>query len=215
MYNFDPRNIDVAKALPNKKDAYIGLSWRGGLYKIGKASWSEKGLFVFRSVFHQSNNISLLWGYANLKEDKFILKEAEIKSYQSDIHITLHPPDKKNDGKMHVRASGKEILKENVRNINWFPVKEPFNLFHLYTPPIDSLKSTYEKIDFKIPILDETINSLIMRVDIYPRGTGFNNIPPASLIAYTPHFVALLTFSISPDRLNATMLWPSGSELKL
>ena len=215
MYNFDPHNLDVAKSLPNKKDAYIGVSWKGNFCKIGKASWSKKGLFVFRSSFHQESSTPLLWGYANLKEEKFIFGEAKTKSYQSDLHITLHPPDEKNDGKMHVRASGAEILEENIRNIEWFPVKKPFNLFHLYTPPIDTLKPTKDKIDFKIPILDNTTNSLIMRVDIYPPESKFSNVPPASLIAYTPHFVALLTFIVSLDRLNATLLWPSGSELKL
>jgi hypothetical protein len=202
------------KVLPNKRDVRMGLVWRGKNFKIGSASWSMKGLFVFRSTFHQECKTPILWGYANLKEQKFKLAEADTKSYQNDLHVTLHPPDKSHDGKMHVRSTGAEILEQNRRSIDWFPVNKPFNLFHFYTPPMDTLTPCKEKLDFTVPVPDDRSSSVVVRVDILPPKTAVM-AAPGSLIAYTPHFIAVLAFFVSPDRLSATIIWPASSELSL
>ncbi|HOX95976.1 MAG TPA: hypothetical protein PLI45_01215 [Candidatus Woesebacteria bacterium] len=210
----DNDNLDTIEALSDKKDAVVGLSWRGNNYKIGKASWSMKGLFVFRSEFHGKSEIPMIWGKASLKDHKFKLYEGQQSGDRNDLHITLHPPDGDMGGKMHVRSSNKEILPENKRSIDWYPVISPFNLFHLYTPPLDVLTTTTEKINFLVPIPDHCTSSVVMRVDILPPSNKFQ-APPASLVAFTPHFIAELMFTVVPDRLQATLLWPSGSDLSL
>lgn len=172
------------------------------------------GLFAFRSIFHQKNNLPILWGYANIKNNNFNLSLANKKEYEDDLHVTLHPPDKKHDGEMHVRSTNKEILDQNRRRIDWFPVKKPFNLFHFYTPPIDSLTPYQNKLDFSVIIPDEQIGSIVVRVDIVPPNIGVT-VPPGSLVAYTPHFIAIMGFFVSPDRLSATIIWPAGSDLSL
>lgn len=202
------------KALPNQKNVRIGLSWRGKTYKIASASWSMSGLFVFRSIFHQNSENRMLWGYASIKKNKFNLSEADSKDYQNDLHITLHPPDNEHDGKMHVRSTGVKVLRQNIREIDWFPVTQPFNLFHFYTPPIDSQVPYENKLDFVIPIPDEKTSSIVVRVDIIPPKTALT-VSPGSLIAYTPHFIAVMGFFVSPDRLSATIVWPANSTLSL
>ena len=200
--------------LPNEKNVEIGLSWRGKKFKIGKASWSHKGLFVFRSFFHQETNTPIQWGFANKKNSLFLLSKSIKHSFESDLHVTLHPPDKKNDGKMHVRSSEQEILEENRRRIKWFPVIKPFNLFHFYTPPVNTLTPTPNKIDFSIPLPNEVTNSISLRVDIYPPQSKIP-LRPANLIANTPHFIAVIHPSAIPQRVSATLLWPANEKLSL
>lgn len=204
----------IEKILPNRRDVRIGLSWRGNNYRIASASWSMEGLFVFRSAFHKGSKTPIMWGYANFKDNKFNLSESTTQAYPNDLHVTLHPPDKTHDGKMHVRATNEEILPENKRHIDWFPVTKPFNLLHFYTPPIDTMPQYSGKLDFLITIPDEIPNSVVVRIDILPPSKMIP-LPAATLIANTPHFLAIMSFFASTDRLEATILWPTSPELSL
>jgi len=115
---------------------------------------------------------------------------------------------------MHVRALGQDVLPENRREIDWFPVRKPFNLFQLNIPPINDLKPSKKTFDHAIPLRSDMHGSVIMRADIFPIGV---DIPagPASLIASTPKYVARLTFLVTDDILSPSIIWPSSSELKL
>ena len=104
------------------------------------------------------------------------------------------------------------------RKINWFPVLKPFNLLFLYSPPLNACETTLKQSSFFTPVPDNYDNSILLKLDIFPRNTSQHNPIDNSLWifwGYSPNYLVRVSFILINQKTDPLLYWPNDSELKL
>lgn len=101
------------------------------------------------------------------------LKRADIvASNIEDLHVTLHPPRiSQKEGIAQMRSGSNTISRWSL---DWFPVKNPQCLIHVYSGPIFKLRTIEKpKSGFVIPVSPKQI---FLRLDVmtYPRDSSLS-----------------------------------------
>ena len=199
-----------------KHEARIALLWRGNLYPFGKATWGSDGIFVFRSAYHKNLPSPIESGDAIGQNNKLVVINGTQKRLKYlNARFTLHPPTKSKDGCMLFHGDKDEILLENRRSIDWFPVKHPFHLLTVVTPSLQYLKPTSGTFSYQIPFPHEYTGSVRCKFDCLPPATTVY-AGPANLLAVTPNYILRLSFLGTGEQCTDMItIWPNDKELSL
>lgn len=207
------KNLEIIARKDSKKTR-LGIHWKGQWINFCTVEFLKDGSFVFSSKFHNSAQ-SIDIGSAKQTKEGFVLHTENSNQYtiENGFHITLHPRGQV----MQFRKNfGGPILRK--REINWFPVNTPFNLLHLYSPPLDICETESRKPDFIAPFPDEYTNSISMTIDIFPRNTEEHINYTSSIWVFwgwCPNYLVRVSFNKLNERTSALLLWPNDSNLIL
>lgn len=203
-------NEIVAKV--DKKDVRLGVHWNNIWINFCSLGFSGDNSFYFSSKFHTQG--SLEFGSAVLR-DNHLFNQApdQFHVIERGLHVSLHPKGQL----IHVRDNqNKKILFS--RKMEWFPVKAPFNLLVLYSPPLDICNPEKDKSDFYTQVPNSYKDSIQVRVDIFPKDTKEHHPFISSIWIFwgrCPAYLVRVSMNIIKQRTPVLLFWPNDSNLRL
>lgn len=182
---------------------------------LGNLEFKTDGSLIFISKFHSDKEYdsTVQFGTSRFKNNQFHTHIPEKSlSVKDGFHISLHPKSQKMHFRRHYPG---EILYE--RSINWFPVNTPFNLLYLYTLPLDLCSQSKKKETFITPVDQKYNDSLLLKIDIFPRNTKehFPYDNSIFVIGYCPNYLVRVSLMLAKQRTAALLYWPEGNNLEL
>lgn len=146
----------------------------GGVKNIdlGEIVFLGDNSLVFEPRFFSSQNTGepISFGLSDFKDGKFNNRPPDTSAViNCGFHITLHTPNDEKPGVMNFSNNdqGSPLYR---REINWFPVRVPFNLVRGFTLPLDACRYTDKKSAILTAIDSAYHDSLEFVVDIFPLG---------------------------------------------
>jgi hypothetical protein len=196
----------------NKKRVKLGIHWKEKWIHFCNIKFLSDASLVFSSNFHNSAN-DIECGSAISKDNFFINNLVEnSRDIEGGFHVTLHP----RDNVMWLRKSSGEIPER--REFLWFPVTKPFNFLYFYSPPLETCSSSTKSPDFFTPISDLYTNSLLMKIDIFPRFTENQNSYTNILWTWwgwCPEYLVRASLISVDQKTPAMLYWQNDSCLDL
>jgi len=196
----------------DEKETRLGVNWRDKWINFCSVNFTKDGSFIFSSKFHNGGPIEI--GSSELAKQTFVNhKKEQSHVVAGKCHISLHPEKQV----MHFRENfpGKILCK---REFTWFPVKVPFNLLYLYSPPLDMCLADNKKCPFFTPIPNNYTNSVQLKVDVFPRNTQ-EHFPNKNNIwifwGYCPYYLVRISFNLINQRVQPLIYWPEDKILGL
>lgn len=207
--------MDTKIDFKNTKGFRLVIKWGEKKIDLGNIEFKTDGSLIFVSKFHSDKSIEPIIesGISRFKDNKFHSHVPEKKfSIDDGFHISLHPKSQKMHFRRHLPG---EILYE--RSMNWFPVTQSFNLLYFYTLPLDLCKKSQKKETFITPVDPSYKDSLVLKIDIFPRDTKehFPYDKSISVIGFCPNYVVRVSVMLAKQRTAALLYWPVSSELEL
>jgi len=196
----------------DKKDIRLGIHWSNVWINCCSLGLSSDNSFYFSSKFHAQGRLE--FGPAILKDKHlFNQKPYQYHLVEHGFHVSLHP-----EGQfMHVRDNQtKKIIYK--REIDWYPVKHPFNLLIQYSPPLDTCKPEEDKSNFYTQVPEYYKDSIQIRVDIFPRETKEHHPFINSIWIFwgiCPAYLVRVSINLVERRTPALLYWPADKVLKL
>lgn len=203
-------NEIIAKV--ERKDIRLGIHWSNVWINCCSLGFSSDNSFYFSSKFHSRGNLE--FGPAILKDNHiFNQRPDQFHSVANGFHVSLHPKGRC----MHVKDNqNKKILFK--KQIEWYPVKRPFNLLVLYSPSLDSCTPETDKSDFYTQVPDRYKDSIQIRVDIFPRETKEHHPFIRSIWIFwgrCPDYLVRVSMNLIERRTPALLYWPNDNTLHL
>lgn len=196
----------------NNRNARILLVWRNTHINFGTYEFRTDGSLIFSSAFHNITDKPIEEGNSFFQEGKFTLASPDTIEHRHGIHLSLHPRLQV----VHLRehASGPILAS---RSIQWFPVTTAFNLFYLYSPPMNLCEPTQRRSHLIVPIPDSYEGSLLVKADIFPKDVNSFQIKDAFHVVpgFSPNYNILLTFKMINQIVDPTLMFPTDSRLFL
>jgi hypothetical protein len=196
----------------NNRKVRILLLWRDTYINLATYEFRTDGSLVFSSAFHNITDMPIEEGNATLQEDKFTLSLPDTLKQRNGIHLSLHPRSQV----AHLREhEGGPILIS--RKFQWFPVTQPFNLFYLYTPPMNLCKPSSRRSHLSISVPNKYEGSLLIKADIFPENIKTFQVKDvfAVIPGFSPLYNVLLTFRMVDQIVDPILLFPTDSRLIL
>lgn len=196
------------------KNLRILLEWRKKRINFGTLTFVEKDASLyFTSAFHNGPGATEIeLGWLSTKELPENLFSKEVAENIQGTHISLHGKGQV----MHMREnnSGKILAS---RRLQWYPVFTPFNLLHVFSPPLVQCPETSRISGIINKIPDEYENSVKLKIDIFPRNTKIHQ--PEMAIwenwGYSPNYFVRTSILLPKVNTPALILWPHNEDLSL
>jgi len=207
------------EVLRESKKLPIVVAWGKKRVHIGELEFLKNGSLVFESRFHSDDRVgpTIEFGTSNFKDSKFHNRGTDkIANVNRGFHVTLHPAEGANSAAMHFREHypGDILFR---REIDWFPVKTPFNLVRLFTMPLDTCSISQKQVSIETAIDPTYKDSLELVVDIFPRDTK-TAVPyknSAEAWGHCPNYRVRLSIMLAKQRTSALIYWPEDDRLSL
>jgi len=196
---------DVIKKV-SKKQVRLGLMWNSSFINFCTIGFTGDNTLIFTSKFHIKDGM-LEIGTSRVHKNKIIGQQpSDMFEIKGGCHISLHPRGQI----MHFREnSNGKVLSE--KRFNWFPVKEPFHLLNLYSPPLDECVTSLKAAPFFAPIPKGYKDSVLLKVDIFPRNVT-EYFPYLTSIwifwGYCPEYLVRASFILTNQRSAPILYWP-------
>jgi len=171
-----------------------------------KIGFTGDNTLIFASNFHVIDG-ALEIGTTRVYKNKIVEQQpSDMFKIKSGCHISLHPRGQV----MHLRENSKgKVLSE--KRFNWYPVKEPFHLLNLYSPPLDQCTASQRTTPFFAPAPKGYKDSILLKVDIFPRNAK-EHFPYCESIweywGYCPDYLVRVSFILTNQRIDPMLLWP-------
>lgn len=203
---------DSVIAKVDKKKLKLGVHWKDTWINFCSLSFTGDNSFYFSSKFH--NQGSLEFGPANLKKGRLLnQKPDQFHRLESGFHVSLHPKGQL----IHAQDNRtKKILFR--RKVDWFPVRQPFNLLLLYSPPLDCCQPEKDRADFCTEIPVGYRDSIQIRVDIFPRDIAKHHPYKDSIWIFwgkCPEYLVRVSMNLIKQRTPILLYWPADDKLCL
>jgi len=196
----------------NNRNSRILFSWRNTYINFGSYDFRTDGSLVFTSAFHNITDKPIEEGNSAFQEGKFTLASPDTIKHRNGLHLSLHPRLQV----VHLReqASGPILVS---RRIQWFPVTQAFNLFYLYTPPMNLSEPTQRRSHLVVPVPDSYEGSLLVKADIFPKDVNSFQITDTFHVipGFSPNYNILLTFKMINQIVDPTLIFPTDTNLVL
>lgn len=196
---------DVIKQI-SKKQVRLGLLRDNSFINFCKIGFTGDNTLIFASNFHVKDG-ALEIGTTRVYKNKIVEQQPpEMFRIKSGCHISLHPCGQV----MHLRENPKGMVLSEKR-FNWYPVKEPFHLLNLYSPPLDKCVTSKKTTPFFAPAPEGYKDSILLKVDIFPSNVK-EHFPYSTSIwifwGYCPDYWVRVSFIITNQRNDPMLLWP-------
>ncbi|MBN2019434.1 MAG: hypothetical protein JW749_04345 [Sedimentisphaerales bacterium] len=196
---------DIIKQV-SRKQVRLGLLCNNSFVNFCTMGFTGDNTLIFASKFHIKKGLIEI-GTSTSHQGRLIdqKKEAEFE-IKNGFHISLHPKGQV----MHLRENpiGK-ILSE--KRFDWFPVKKPFHFLSLFSPPLDECVGSQRLSPFLAPAPKGYKNSILMKVDIFPKNTT-QHFPYSTSIwmfwGYCPEYFVRASFLLTNHRVSPMVFWP-------
>ncbi len=200
---------DIIKKIA-KKQVRLGLLLEDGFVNFCTIGFTSDNTLIFASNFHHKQGI-LEIGTTKIYKDKTIEhQKSDLCEINNGCHISLHPRGQV----MHVRENPKgKVLSE--KKFDWFPVKNPFHLLSLHSPPLDKCEKSRKSSPFLAPVPKGYKDSILLKVDIFPRNATQHFPYPTSIWiywGYCPEYFVRASFILSNQRSSPIIYWPLDEE---
>lgn len=190
----------------SKKQVRLGLLWNNSFINFCTIGFTVDNTLIFTSKFHIKQG-TLEIGTSRIYNNQIIeQKKSDEYEIKNGCHISLHPRGQV----MHVRENSRgKVLSE--KRFEWFPVKNPFHLLSLYSPPLDKCVKSQKTTPFFAPTPKGYKDSILVKVDIFPRNTT-QHFPYLTSIwiywGYCPEYLVRASFILSNQRSSPVIYWP-------
>jgi hypothetical protein len=197
------------------KSFRLVIKWGDKKIDFGNIEFKTDGSLIFISKFHSDKSIhpTVEFGRSIFKDNQFSSHIPEKNlAVEDGFHISLHPKKQKMHFRRHYPG---EILYE--RNIDWFPVRKPFNLLHFYTLPLDLCKESPKKETFLTAVDPNYKDSIFLKVDLFPRDTK-EHVPyekSIHVMGVSPNYLVRISLMFAKQRTPAMLYWSEDSVLEL
>lgn len=196
---------DVIKQIA-KKQVRLGLLRNSAFINFCTIGFTEDNSLIFTSKFHVKEGM-LEIGTSRAYKDRIVQHPpSEMFKIKTGSHISLHPRGQV----MHLRENPKgKVLSE--KKFDWFPVRKPFHLLNLYSPPLDQCTASQKTTPFFAPAPKGYKDSVLLKVDIFPRNVT-EHFPYRESIwmfwGYCPQYLVRVSFILTNQRNDPMLLWP-------
>lgn len=191
-----------------RKRVRLGLLWNKCFINFCTIGFTGDNTLIFTSKFHVKDGVlelGTLTGHGHQ-----IVRQERTDKYEikNGFHISLHPRGQV----MHLRENPKgKVLSE--KKFEWFPVKTPFHLLSLHSPPLDTCEKSKKTTPFFAPAPEHYKDSILVKVDIFPRERT-QHLPYEKAIwffwGYCPAYLVRVSFILSNQRTAPIVYWPLG-----
>lgn len=208
--------VDIIK---QSKKLPLVVTWGTKNIDLGEIVFLGDNSLVFESRFFGSQNAggSISFGLSVHKGGKFNNQPADrFAVIDSGFHVTLHTPKNNKPGVMNF-SNNSQGSPLHRREIDWFPVKTPFNLVRGFTLPIDICSHTKKKSVLLTSIDPAYHDSLEYIIDVFPLDTKEHR-PYENCIEIwgnCPEYRVRVSLLLAKQRQEAFIYWPDDSQLVL
>jgi hypothetical protein len=196
---------DIIKQI-SKKQVRLGLLWNNSFINFCTIGFTGDNTLIFTSKFHNKKGALEIGATKIYKDQTIEPQQAYLYEIKNGCHISLHPRCQV----MHVRENpNAKVLSE--KKFNWFPVQNPFHLLSLHSPPLDECVKSQKTTPFLAPVPQGYKDSILLRVDIFPRNATQHIPYPTSIWifwGYCPEYWVRASFILSNQRSSPIIYWP-------
>lgn len=196
---------DIIKQI-SQKQVRLGLLWNNSFINFCTIGFTGDNTLIFASKFHKKDGLIEI-GTSTAYQSRLIgQKDIDKYEIKNGFHVSLHPQGQV----MHLRENPQgKVLSE--KKFNWFPVRKPFHLLSLFSPPLDECVKSRKPTPFLAPVPQGYEDSILLKVDVFPINAT-QHIPYTTSIwmfwGHCPEYWVRVSFILTNQRGSPIIYWP-------